>query len=402
MGNNKSKQSSGCNECNCASEVPRVIAECNKAGSKAVSSTFEQTVTGLVGKKNSDFIMNEYNSALGDSAMGINDCPNNKWCSDYKNIISTFNNLDTFSNREGFIEGNKECIPSDCKQAADEIIEDCKTSTQEVPNAIGNLAETIQPSFNNLLGPIMDSAQGTKTETKETNDDWKNIFRPNIEKVENAKKENFSPFITNAIEGLENQGLYQFTRQALASRHATFKNTSTFEEDCRNNSYTSIKDFIIQEKKILDSLYNYYSTFVKDYESLYLHKESFSKTIYNKLDELEKIQTKIDSYKTNLHVDNRKNLYQSNNYDFYINIRFYILIVYYSVLIVYLIFSKFFSEKQYTNKVLVLLLFLYLIMPIILGHLINFAYEGYIYFLEYNNIKEDTKSYEDIINKNIT
>jgi hypothetical protein len=394
MGNNKSKQSSGCNECNCASEVPRVIAECNKAGSKAVSSTFEQTVTGLVGKKNSDFIMKEYNSALG-----INDCPNNKWCSDYKNIMSTFNNLDTFSNREGFIEGNKECIPSDCKQAADEIIEDCKNYTQEVPNAIGNLAETIQPGLNNLLGPIMDSAQGTKIET---NDDWKNIFRPNIEKVENAKKENFSPFITNAIEGLENQGLYQFTRQALASRHATFKNTSTFEEDCRNNSYTSIKDFIIQEKKILDSLYNYYSTFVKDYESLYLHKESFSKTIYNKLDELEKIQAKIDSYKTNLHVDNRKNLYQSNNYDFYINIRFYILIVYYSVLIVYLIFSNFFSEKQYTNKVLVLLLFLYLIMPIILGHLINFAYEGYIYFLEYNNIKEDTKSYEDIINKNIT
>jgi hypothetical protein len=399
MGNNKSKQSSGCNECNCASEVPRVIAECNKAGSTAVSSTFEQTVTGLVGKKNSDFIMNEYNNALGDSALGINDCPNNKWCSDYKNIISTFNNPDTFSNREGFIEGNKECIPSDCKQAADEIIQDCQNSTQEVPNALGNLAETIQPGLNNLLGPIMDSAQGTKIET---NDDWKNIFRPNIEKVEKAEKENFSPFITNIIEGLENQGLYQFTRQALASRHATFKDTSTFEEDCRNNSYTSIKDFIIQEKKILDSLYNYYSTFVKDYESLYLHKESFSKTIYNKLDELEKIQTKIDSYKTNLHVDNRKNLYQSNNYDFYINIRFYIVIVYYSVLIVYLIFSKFFSEKQYTNKVLVLLLFLYLIMPIILGHLINFAYEGYIYFLEYNNIKEDTKSYEDIINKNIT
>jgi multisubunit Na+/H+ antiporter MnhG subunit len=68
----------------------------------------------------------------------------------------------------------------------------------------------------------------------------------------------------------------------------------------------------------------------------------------------------------------------------------------------YLIFSKFFSEKQYTNKLLVLLLFLYLITPIILEHIINFAYEGYIYFLEYNNIKEDTKSYQDIVNKNIT
>ena len=151
----------------------------------------------------------------------------------------------------------------------------------------------------------------------------------------------------------------------------------------------------------MDSLYNYYAAFVKDYETLYYHKETFTKTINNKLDELGKIQAKIDNYKKNLHVDNRKNLYQSNNYDFYINIQFYILIVYYSILIVYLIFSKFFSEKQYTNKVLVLLLFLYLIMPVILGYLINFAYEGYIYFLEYNNIKEDTKSYEDIINKNI-
>jgi len=382
MGN---KQSSGCRECNCASEVPRVIAACNKAGSTAMSSTLEQTISGLVKKENSAFIMNEYNNALGN-----NDCPNNKWCSDYKNIISTFSNRDTFSNREGFIEGNEECIPCDCKQAANEIIQDCQNSTQELPNAIGNLVkdEDLQAGMNKLLSPIINLE-------RETNNDWETIFHPNI-------LEKFTQNIKNNIEGLENQGLYQFTRQALASRHDTFKNTSTFEEDCKNNSYTSIKDFIIQEKKILDSLYNYYSTFVKDYESLYLHKESFSKTIYNKLDELEKIQTKIDSYKTNLHVDNRKNLYQSNNYDFYINIRFYILIVYYSVLIVYLIFSKFFSEKQYTNKVLVLLLFLYLIMPIILGHLINFAYEGYIYFLEYNNIKEDTKSYEDIINKNIT
>ena len=74
------------------------------------------------------------------------------------------------------------------------------------------------------------------------------------------------------------------------------------------------------------------------------------------------------------------------------------LIVYYSVIVIYLIFSKFFSEKQYTNKLLVLLIVLYLIMPIILEHLINLVYEGYIYFLEINNLKEDAKSYEDIIN----
>ena len=70
MGN---KQFSGCNECNCASEVPRVIAACNKAGSTAMSNSLEQAIAGLVGKENSAIIMNEYNNSLGK-----NDCPNKK------------------------------------------------------------------------------------------------------------------------------------------------------------------------------------------------------------------------------------------------------------------------------------------------------------------------------------
>ena len=368
MGNNES--SLFCRQCDCSSQVPRVIAACNEAGSKGVSSTLQQTITGLFGKKTSDFIMSEYTSAV------VSD-PNNKWISDYNKIKTSFSDI------EGFIEGNQECIPCDCKQAADEIINKCKNSSQLLPTAISDLVSdaVIQDDANKLVTPIIDS------DKIETNDDWENTYYPNIRK---------EPF--KNIEGYE--GLYTFTRDAVASRHATFKDTPTFRDDCAGNAFTTIRGFITEEKNILDSLYNYYSTFVKDYESLFLHKEAFSKTIYNKLEELGKIQAKIDSYKTNLHVDNRKNLYQTNNYDFYTNIRFYILIVYYSVLIVYLIFSKFLSEKQYTNKMLMLLLFIYLIMPIILEHLINFAYEGYIFFLEYNNIKEDTKSYEDIINKN--
>jgi hypothetical protein len=363
MGNNNS--SIFCGQCDCASQVPRVIAACNEAGSKGVSTTLEQTMTSLFGKETSDFIMSEYTSAV------VSD-PNNTWINDY-NKIKTVEGL-----------SNKDCIPCDCNQAANEIIDKCKNSSLLLPTAISDLVSdsVIQDGANKLVTPIIDS------DKIETNDEWENTYYPNIR----TEPEQFKN-----IEGYE--GLYTFTRDAIASRHATFRDTSTFRADCASNAYETIKTFITEEKNILDSLYNYYLTFVKDYESLYLHKESFSKTIYNKLDELEKIQSKIDSYKTNLHVDNRKNLYQTNNYDFYTNIRFYILIVYYSVLILYLIFSKFFSEKQYTNKMLMLLLFLYLIMPIILEYLINFAYEGYIFFLEYNNIKEDTKSYEDIINK---
>jgi len=373
MGNNSSRQpqpnNGPCGECNCESEVPRVIAACNKAGNLAVSNTIEQTVSSLLGKENADFIMKEYTSAISNNR-------NNKWVNDYEKI------------RESFIEGNDgECVPCDCTQAANEIINECNGSTKEIPSAINTIIKdgNTNESTTEFVSPIMNEI----TDNKPTNSTWKTIFYPSI-KVEQSKsyKEGF-------IEG--NEGLSQVTRDALDSRYAAFKTTATFDVNCSLNAIETIRVFIAKEKNMLDSLYNYYLAFIKDYKSLYLHRESFSKVIYNKLDELEKIQTKIDSYKTNLHIDNRKNLYQSNNYDFYSNSRFYILLVYYSILALYLIFSKFLSEKQYTNKLLMFLLILYLILPIILEYLINLAFEGYIYFLEYNNLKEDTKSYEDII-----
>ena len=148
---------------------------------------------------------------------------------------------------------------------------------------------------------------------------------------------------------------------------------------------------------MLDKLFDYYINFVSSYESLFLHKEEVVKIINSKLNELEKIQSKIDSYKTNLHVDNRKNNYQNSNYTYYITVKKYMLVVYYSLFILYLIFSNFLREKQYTNKKVLLVLAIYLIIPIILSFAINLTYEGYIYFLESNNIKEDTKSYADII-----
>ena len=371
MGNNKSRPSnehthSSCGECNCASEVPRVIAACNSAGENAVTSTLEETITGLVGKESSNFIMKEYSSAINNS--------NSKWVTAYNKIKESYNNF------EGFIEGNEECIHCDCIEAANSIIQECQNSTQKVPATIGNIIndKDIQANMNKLVSPILDSAKGTNIKT---DNDWKNIFQPSM-------KESFN----------NTEPLYNVTRNALMTRYSTFPDTG----DARINAYNAIGPFIREEKKILDSLYDSHSTFAKNYESLYYHRQSFLITISNRLDELKKIQTKIDSYKTNLHVDNRKNLYQTNNYDFYTNIRFYMLIVYYSIFIVYLIFSKFFIEKQYTNKLLVLILFIYLIMPIILENIINLAYKGYIYFLEYNNLKEDAKSYEDIINKNST
>lgn len=373
MGAKGSKQSSGsCGDCNCSAEVPRVIAACNKAGSSAVSNTLEESITSLMGKENGDLIINEYTDAVGSNR-------NSKWVSDYEKIAESFNN------REGFIEGNAECVPCDCRAAANDIIYECQKSTQEIPSAITSIIKdgNIDTGTSDMLSPIMDETN----QTKQTNNDWKTIFYPYIK----IKQSNMEGFIEGSTE------LAAFTRDAVASRHATFRDSVRFESECRINAFTTMNAFIGTERRIIQSLYDYYIAFTKDYKSLYLHRESFTKAINNKLDELQRIQSKIDSYKKHLHVDNRKNLYQSTSYDFYTNIHLYLLILYYSALVIYLIFSKFISEKQYTNKFLVLLLFIYLIMPIILGHLINFAYEGYIYFLEYNNLKEDVKSYEDII-----
>ena len=376
MGAKGSKPS--CRDCNCDAEVPRVLAACNKAGSSAVSNTLEQSITSLMGKENADLIINEYKDAVGSNR-------NSKWVSDYEKIVERFNN------REGFIEGNSECVPCDCTAAANDIINECQNSTQQIPSAITSIIKdgNINTGTSDMLSPIMDEANGIE----ETNSDWKTIYYPYIKATPSIKEGYADQQSAPPPPGAS--ATPNFLLNALNSRYNTFSNDPTYGRDCETNAYRTMQGFIRDET--IQDLYDYYIAFTENYESLYLHRESFTKIINNKYDELQKIQSKIDSYKKHSHVDNRKNLYQSTSYDFYSNIHLYMLILYYSALVIYFIFSKFLSEKQYTNKLLVLLLFIYFITPIILAYLINFAYEGYIYFLEYNNLKEDTKSYEDII-----
>jgi hypothetical protein len=138
---------------------------------------------------------------------------------------------------------------------------------------------------------------------------------------------------------------------------------------------------------------------VVDHKTLLLDRGSMTDIISNKVAMLQELQAKIDKYKTSLQMDNRKNIYLDSNYELYKTIYFYYIIVYYSLIVLYLIFSKFISEKQYTNRVTLLLLFIYLIIPIILSYLMNLAYEGYIYYLESLNLKEDTPTYNSIIEK---
>lgn len=384
MGANNSRPVETCSApVECEPQVAYVKRECEKIGSNVLHRVMQNSLITLVGISNGTEILNAYNSARGNRIF--------KWDTIYPELT-----IMGFKNYEGFKEGaSNNCVECSCSAAAEKIIAECKKIDPAVPQAIN----TIITSGESLIAPNVQQAMNIAPAPSEPPvSRWDSIYNPGIfdnrETFDNKEKfDNKETFGNNN----NNITLYKFIKDAIQERHIKFKNTDTFARDCNNSSYYSMKKFITEEKDMLDKLYNYYTSFVKSYESQYIQKESVVKIINNKLDELEKIQSKIDSYKTNLHVDNRKNNYQNNNYEFYINVKKYMLILYYSLFVLYIIFSKFLSEKQYTNKKILLILVIYLAIPIILSYIINITHEGYIYFLEYYNIKEDTKSYADIV-----
>ena len=355
----------------CKSWVPYVVRECEKAGSQALDRTIEEGIKKLVGRELGEQLIYRYSLITGYDPYA------------WKEFFPD-SRLSTSTIVEGM---NDECVECSCSDAAEKIIADCRKVNPMVSDAIGEIISSDG-------GILPNSTINTINTMNEIEDpitfEWTSKYYPGVSTV-NEPFTNKEPLANNTTD------VIVFTKNAINARHFQFKDTATFSEDCKNSSFYSMKNFIASEKVILDKLHNYYVTFVTSYESLYLHKEAVSKIITSKMDELEKIQSKIDSYKTNLHVDNRKNNYQNSNYEFYITVKIYMLILYYSLFVLYLIFSNFLSDKQYKNKKIVALILIYLLIPIILSYTINITYDGYIYFLEYYNLKDDTKSYADII-----
>jgi len=454
MGNKASKPEPCFDAAICEPWVEYVAYECEKVGNKLVDKSIMAGLDGLVGTAKAKEMMKIWT----DVNNRLNGTGNNKWDITQPDtiLVNGTGFSDGFTNYEGFQEGaeNKDkCVEDDCATAAYKMIADCKKLDPVVPNEISNIIKNGDPllssnmskainpepvteevpkwvsrSFPNLSGQMYRApapkaapaskvvlppgpnpkalANPTSTSTSVPASNPVPVTSQNLNSSSNpingssvSSSSNSSILGFTNKEGFENEnnGLYNFIKVAIQDRHDRFKDTTRFAEDCRNNSFYTMKKFIGEEKAMLDKLHKYYTSFVSSYETLYLNKETVSRTINSKLDELEKIQSKIDSYKTNLHVDNRKNNYQNDNYIYYSSLKFYMLIIYYSLFILYLIFSEFISEKQYTNKKVVLILVLYLIIPILLSYSVNIAYEGYIFFLEYYNIKEDTKSYVDIV-----
>jgi hypothetical protein len=415
----------------CEPEVAYVASECNKVGTNILHLTLRRAIIAIAGETYGNQILSQYNPALA----GTREYEWDTWQSEVvatlpENVATLPENVATlpdetagFKNYEGFVEGatNNGCVECSCSAAAEKLIAKCRNANPQVPNAIVDVITRAQPLLSSNLRKAMNN--GTDTSGVEPVDQWRDKYQPgSYVTTSNTDPSttdpdpsatapdqftNRYPFtnretFTNreSFINTESDAIYPFIKDAVEARHTKFKfelSSPTYEFDCSSIAYYSMKRFIPEEKKMLDTLFGYYINYVSSYESLYLHKESIIKIINGKLDELDKIQSKIDNYKTNLHVDNRKNNYQTSNYEFYNTVRKYMLILYYSLFILYLIFSNFLREKQYTNKKILLVLAIYLLIPIILSYAINLTYEGYIYFLESNNIKEDTKSYADII-----
>lgn len=119
--------------------------------------------------------------------------------------------------------------------------------------------------------------------------------------------------------------------------------------------------------------------------------------INDRLDFLDKIKNKINTYNQNNHIDNRKNNYLSNNLEFYKNIHFYIFILYYVIFILFLIFSNFIKDKLYENKYVMIYVIIILILPFILRYILSYIYNLYISYIERNYLKLDEISYKYLV-----
>tara|TARA_B100001093_G_scaffold520243_1_gene613900 strand:+ start:5249 stop:6139 length:891 start_codon:yes stop_codon:yes gene_type:complete len=199
------------------------------------------------------------------------------------------------------------------------------------------------------------------------------------------------------MENMENISIIKSLQDAVNSRHDAFFGTKSFNTDCNTNANSVIDKFIQEEENDVNKLKNYMYSYVESYKSLFSYKSSLSAIINEKLAELKKLQNKLDTYKQNLYMDNRKDSYQRKNYDFYKNIHFFLLIVYYSLFVLYLIFSNFFSEKKYTDKKILIIISIYILLPLVLKYILQFTYKSYNYFLEYFNLRDKIISYPYII-----
>jgi hypothetical protein len=202
------------------------------------------------------------------------------------------------------------------------------------------------------------------------------------------------------VEGFEeNIPVLNIIQEQVNKRHNHFKNSPAFPVQCRQNSEQTFEEFKSNELNDFDKLKQYMESYIKSYDGLYQYKITMGGLKNEKLNQLNNLNKKIDTYKQNLFIDNRKNTYQYKNLEFYKSAHFYMLILYFSLFILYLIFSDFIKEEKYKDKKIAGLIILFIVFPFILQYILYYIYYAYIYIIEYNNLKDDPISYPYIIDE---
>ena len=162
-------------------------------------------------------------------------------------------------------------------------------------------------------------------------------------------------------------------------------------------SEKTIKDIYDNEMEDYKQHLNIYNKNLDIYKHVYEYQFYLGGIINEKLMFLDKITNKINTYKQNNFIDNRKNSYLSSNLDFYKNLHFYVFILYYAIFIVFLIFSNFIKDKLYENKYVMIYITVILIIPFILRYILSKIYNLYIYYIERNYLKLDEISYKYLV-----
>ena len=285
-------------------------------------------------------------------------------------------------------------------------------STQENADKIKNsLVETIKDTLDNeLLGDTIIKTKDLLKSNEKYIDPKKYQERENVKKQSrwyDIRKQFKSYFKEGFIEGYSEESITTFTADGLIARSDYLKSiSSNFIGDCENNINITMNQFLNGgnefgdgEQSYFNNLINTISSQLKAYKNLYEYKSTMGLLKNGKFNELKNIKSKIDTYSQNLFIDSRKNIYENKNYEFYKNIHFYLIIFYYCLFVLFLIFSNFIQEKQYYNKLIVFYLILYLIFPIILPYILAYLKYFYVYYLEFNNTREEIISYPDLVNK---
>ena len=176
------------------------------------------------------------------------------------------------------------------------------------------------------------------------------------------------------------------------------KNGDNFKREvCSAIANKTIIDISSDEMHDYNYHYNILKQNINNYISLYDYQMYLGGIINERINFLEKIKNKINTYKQNIFTDNRKNSYLSSNLEFYKNIHFYIFILYYVIFILFLIFSNFIKDKLYENKYVMIYILIILIIPFILRYILLYIYNLYISYIESYYLKLDEISYKYLV-----